>query len=207
MADETSGIADEVQEGIAGNEEASGIADGAASAKAEGEQNTAGETGKQPEAQPETYELTAPEDFPVPAENLRSFNQAALRLGLTRAQAEGMLAWHREFHESVSGQMAQNSRNTLAGWNREIQQDKDFGGANWKATLADARKALDVFDTDGALREMLRESQYQHNPVVIRAIARIGRAMGEHSFVGMGAGGNKADTPLEDRLYSKMEQI
>ena len=206
MADETGGIA--ANEGIAeSTEESQGIAEESGESRGVDTGASDRQEPKAADSAPETYELEAPEDFPLPAENLKSFNDAALKLGLSREQAMGMLQWHKDFHESVSGQMAQNSKAMLQGWNREIQQDKDFGGANWKATLADARKALDVFDTDGALREMLRESQYQHNPVVIRAIARIGRAMGEHDFVGRDGAGKKSDTPLEDRLYSKMESV
>lgn len=88
---ETGGIADEGDQGNGDDEPA----------KDEGGKEKDG--GKQQE--PEAYELTAPEDFPLPAENLDSFTAKARELGLTKEQAEGMLAWHREFHGDVTKAM------------------------------------------------------------------------------------------------------
>lgn len=155
--------------------------------------------------EPEAYELTAPEDFPVPAENLTSFTAKARELGLTKEQAKGMLEWHKDFHTSVTGAMQQQESETLKNWAKEIQEDRDFGGNHWRATIAEARKALDAFDTDGSLRALLRDSQYQHNPTIIRTIARVGRAMGEHEFVGQNGEGKSRDIPLEERMYPDMK--
>lgn len=206
------GIAEDARPGdIAGEEGAGaegGIADGAeekpgAAGKAGGESGTdAAGNGKDTGGAP--YELAAPEDFPLPEANLKSFSEACNRLGLTREQAEGMLGWHREFHNAVTGEAQQNAARVMDDWQREMQADRDFGGARLKATVAEARKALAVFDPDGGLRALLRESGYQHHPEVIRAVARIGRAMGEHDFIGANGAG-KADVPLEERLYRNME--
>ena len=73
-----------------------------------------------------------------------------------------------------------------------------------KATIADARKALEAFDTDGSLRALLRETKYQYNPAIIRAVARVGKAMGEHGFVNQNGTG-KTDVPLEERMYPDMK--
>lgn len=202
------GIADEAQpEGIAQEEHTpGGIADEAGGepggAKAAGEGGKAAPAGEGKETP--AYELTAPADFPLPEANLKSFSEACHKLGLSREQAEGMLHWHRDFHTAVSGEAQAAEARVLDGWQKEMQADRDFGGAHMKATVAEARKALAAFDPDGSLRNLLRESNYQYNPAVIRAIARIGRAMGEHDFIGEGGGG-KADVPLEERLYRNME--
>lgn len=206
------GIADEAQPGgIAGEDGApGGIADEPRGGDGQGDARTGGESGKAAPAgegrdnAPAPYELAAPADFPLPEANLKSFSKACHKLGLSREQAEGMLHWHRDFHTAVSGEAQAAEARVLDGWQKEMQADRDFGGANMKATVADARKALAAFDPDGSLRSLLRESNYQYNPAVIRAIARIGRAMGEHDFIGEGGGG-KADVPLEERLYRNME--
>lgn len=193
------GIADEARpEGIAAEETApGGIAEpGDKGGEAKPAPAEAG-------AKPEPYELTAPEDFPLPEANLKSFSEACNKLGLSREQAEGMLNWHKDFHNAVSGEARAAEARVLNGWAKEMQADRDFGGANMKATVAEARKALAAFDPDGSLRSLLRESQYQHNPAVIRAIARIGRAMGEHDFIGEGGQG-ATKLPLEERLYRNM---
>lgn len=189
--EETGGIADEGDQSNGDDEPA----------KDEGGKEKDG--GKQQE--PEAYELTAPEDFPLPAENLDSFTAKARELGLTKEQAEGMLAWHREFHGDVTKAMQQRESAVLQGWAKEIRGDKEFGGDNWKETLADSRRALAAFDPDGSLRALLRDSKYQNNPAIIRAVARIGRAMKEHDFVGQNGAGKSRDIPLEERMYPDMK--
>lgn len=195
------GIADDVKTEEAGA--TGGIADepGTKGAEDQGKNQEGGEGTKEPEP----YELTSPEGFQIPAENLQSFTAKARELGLTKAQAEGMLAWHKEFDASVGKMMEQSEQATLKAWGTEIGQDKDFGGANMKTTIADARRALEAFDTDGSLRALLRDTQYQYNPAIIRAVARVGRAMGEHGFVGQNGNAGRASVPLEERMYPDMK--
>lgn len=151
----------------------------------------------------EAYELTVPEDFPLPEDNLKSFSAACREAGLTKEQAERILGWHQEQYRQTRAFSEQEEQRILDGWNKEILADKDFGGRNYKATVADARRALRAFDPDGELRAFLRESQYQFHPTVIRAVARVGRAMGEHGLVGGNGGGNE-EKPLEERMYPNM---
>lgn len=207
------GIADEVREepasrdgqavegGIADEETSpEGIADegpGAPEKNAE----TEGQAEKQ---EPEDYELAASEDFPIPEENLKSFSAACREAGLTRAQAERILGWHKGQYQETQAFAAQQEKQVLDGWNREILADRDFGGRNYKATVADARRALQAFDPDGELRAFLRESRYQFNPTVIRAAARVGRMMGEHGLVAQNGEG-KEEKPLEERMYPNMK--
>ena len=207
------GIADEVREepasrdgqavegGIADEETSpEGIADegpGAPEKNAE----TEGQAEKQ---EPEDYELAASEDFPMPEENLKSFSAACREAGLTRAQAERILGWHNGQYQETQAFAAQQEKQVLDGWNREILADRDFGGRNYKATVADARRALQAFDPDGELRAFLRESRYQFNPTVIRAAARVGRMMGEHGLVAQNGEG-KEEKPLEERMYPNMK--
>lgn len=197
-------------EGIANTTEpAGGIADNAGGEGANTQQTdsttqTAPKTQGNEPAQVETYELTAPDGFPIPAENLSSFSAKCKELGLSKKQAEGMLSWHQSFHGDVSRAMQQQEAAMLGNWSHEMAGDPEFGGAHMRQTVADARKALDAFDTDGTLRALLRDSNYQYNPSVIRAVARVGRAMGEHDFLGQSGQGGK-ETPLEERLYPNMK--
>lgn len=192
------GIADEPQE----------MPGGMAEDPKEGPGDNAGGDAKTPPGEsggsPEAWELSVPKDFPLPAENLSAFTARARELGLTKAQAEGMLQWHRDFHGDVTREMARREETVLRDWNREMEQDGEFGGGHLKATIADARRALAVFDPDGGLRALLRDSKYQNHPAVIRAVARVGRALGEHAFVTPGGTGGGRDIPLEERMYPNM---
>jgi len=155
------------------------------------------------------YELSVSEDFPMPEENLRSFTDACRKAGLTREQAEAVLDWHKgQFREDAVWR-EQQEKQARAAWDKEILEDKDFGcdRTNYKATVAAARKALGVVDPGGELRSLLRDTQGQYHPAVVRALARVGRMMGEHGFVGQnGEGGSRTDKPLWERMYGAGEQ-
>lgn len=190
--------------GIAGADGAGGgIAD-------EGEAGEVGEVGEAGEGVAgvagtgeDDWELDAGGDFPIPEDNLKSFSRACRGAGLSREQAERILDWHKARYRESQDLAAQEEERALNGWRAEILADRDFGGSRYKATVADARRALAAFDPDGKLRAFLRESRWQFNPDVIRVAARVGRAMGEHGFAGQnGAGGRQK--PLEERMYPNM---
>lgn len=164
----------------------------------------ASESGAESEKEEEPYELAASEDFPMPDENLKSFTDVCRKSGMTKEQAEAVLGWHREQYKGMLAYNTQQEKQVLAAWDKEISSDAEYGGKNYRQTVADARRALKTFDGDGALRRMLVETKYDRNPTIIRAIARIGRAMGEHGFVGQNGEGKAEQKPLEDRMYPNM---
>lgn len=200
-----SGIADDVQTGTTDEGQQAPPADDPVGGIADD-----GKTAEQPEAgngQPkvEPYELVAPEGYDVPEDNLKDFSKLCNEVGVTKEQAEKFLAWHQAQHEQNVAYAAQQETQVLQEWGKEIQSDPEFGGKNWKTTVADARRAFEAFDPDGALRGFLRETKYQHNPMIIRAVARVGRAMGEHGWVGAeGKGEGRRQVPLENRLWPDM---
>ena len=199
---EVEGIADEIAgEATAGGEKIDGAEnDGNDKGIADGGANSAEE--KSP---PADWQLTAPDDFQVPADNLKSFEEAANKCGMTKEQASAMLDWHKSFHNDTTRLMEQNQANTIKAWRDEMAKDKDFGGANYKSTVAEARRALAEFDEDGSVRKLLRETGQQENPAIIRLVARVGRAMGEHKFIGANGGGKNAGKPLHERMYPEMK--
>ncbi len=193
------GIAAEAIDGQAGQEEqtredAAGIADDAV---------TEGKPGENGGGEP--YALEATEDFPMPEENLRSFSATCFSAGLSKEQAQAVLDWHRKQYAEDVQWRGQQQAQVLDGWRREMQADRDFGGAKWKATRAEAARGFGLVDPDGELRAFLRETKYQHNPMIIRAMARVGRAMKEHEFTGRSGAGTRRDIPLEERMYPDMK--
>ena len=152
---------------------------------------------------PEDYSFEPSEDFAVPQENLDSFVKACKDAKLSKSQAEALLNWHKSFAGDVQKFQTQQQEQQIKAWQTEILQDKDFGGQQWKATVADSRKALAAFDTDGSLRKLLREAHVDYHPAVVRCIARVGRAMGEDKFISSKGSGNDVRA-LEDRMWPNM---
>ena len=165
------------------------------------------EEGKPKEAKPEEkkdpeqYELEATEDFPMPEENLKSFSAACRNAGLTKEQAEAVLNWHKAQYKEDETWRVQQEENVKKTWARELGKDEEFGGKNLKATQAEVVRALAVVDPEGKLRDILRDTPWQYHPEIIKAVARVGRLMGEHEFVGQNGEGGDARKPLWKRMY------
>lgn len=163
-----------------------------------------GQQDAQKEAETEDYSFEPTDDFQVPKENLDSFAKACKDAKLSKSQAEALLNWHKSFAGDVSKLQAQQQEQQIKAWQSEILQDSEFGGQQWKATVADSRKALAAFDADGSLRKLLRDAHVDYHPAVVRCIARVGRAMGEDKFISSKGRGNTS-VPLEDRLWPDMK--
>jgi hypothetical protein len=191
------------------------IADDAPEAPAEGVEAT--QKGQQAEVQgaaekpaegaqapePEDYTLDA-EDFNIPADNLQSFTEACKAAKLSKAQAEAMLSWHRGFAGDVDKARAAQESAVIKQWQDELIADPEVGGVNWKGAVADCRRVLARYDTDGSLRALLKAAKADYHPAVVRTIARIGREMREDNFVTSKGGGNSAKA-LEDRMWPDMQ--
>jgi hypothetical protein len=212
MSDETTNITDtagSIVEPSSGADFSGGIADDQETTEQDAQpkpadtQENGGE--QQDGASPEPYELTVPDGFDVPADNLKGFEKVCNEIGLTKDQADKLLGWHKEQADLMAADSQQQTEQVMQAWAQEMKADPEFGGKNWSNTVASARRAFEMFDPDGSLREFLRESRYQHNPMVIRAVARVGRAMSEHDWVsGDGKGVSRRQARLEDRLWPDM---
>lgn len=212
MAEEMESIADEApvesiaDESVEASEQAQDARDGeqAQTAAPAAEGAPEGQQDAQKEAEPEDYSFEPTDDFQVPKENLNSFAKACKDAKLTKQQAEALLGWHKQFAGDVQKFQAQQQEQQIKAWQSEILQDSEFGGQQWKATVADSRKALAAFDSDGSLRRLLRDAHVDYHPAVVRCIARVGRAMGEDKFISSKGRGNPS-VPLEDRLWPDMK--
>ena len=208
--DQLESVADDAMDSIA-DEAPETPAEGAETAQ-EGQQAPAGEEAQSEAAKPaegaqepapEDYTLEAGEDFNIPADNLESFTDACKAAKLSKAQAEAMLGWHRQFAGDVDKARAAQESATIKAWQDELIADPEIGGENWKGAVADCRRVLARYDTDGSLRALLKAAKADYHPAVVRTIARIGREMREDKFVTSKGGGNHAKA-LEDRMWPDM---
>lgn len=206
-------MAEETMESIA-NEQSTegieGIADGGSEKPGEagGDNSVGGGDGEggAPDKGGEDYELEAIEGFPLPAEGYKSFAAAAKAAGLSKEQAQKLMGWHKDYWENGQKNVAQQEKEVIAGWQKQIMADPEIGGMKWKQSLADSRRALAMFDPEGKLRTLLKEMKADYHPDVVRVIARVGKAMSEHQFVaGVPGGEGRANTPLEDRMWPGMK--
>lgn len=150
------------------------------------------------EIQAEVYDLTPPEGFPLDAAALKTLTATCRDAKLSKAQAEAVMGYMAGNHSNWQEQQFETSRQ----WREEIKADKDFGGEKFDESAAEANKALKVFDTDGSVSKLLRESAYGNHPGILRLCARVGRALAQDKLVG--TGGGAMSKPLEERMYPNM---
>lgn len=202
MEDEMESIAAE-EAGAEGAEGAPEAAEGGSEAGQEAEATPQSEGIL--EKEDASWDLSDAEEFGVPEENRKSFEAACKKAGLTKDQAAAVYGWHREYAGAAQKAVQQQEAATVRAWQDEIAADPEIGGAHWKQTVADARKALDAFDDDGSLRRLLRQMKADYHPAVVRTIARVGRAMAEDRIITGGSGKGHDSRPLEERLWKPMD--
>lgn len=153
--------------------------------------------------EPYTLEMSDDEGLPLLKQQLESFTGTCRELGLSKNQAEQVLAWQKDRLREAETETRRNTEMVVREWNTEIRNDSEFGGIKYTRTIADARAALATFDPDGSLRQLLRDTYGEYHPDVIRFAARVGRAISEHKFVEGNAGPESKQTPLAERFYGR----
>ena len=153
-------------------------------------------------ADPEPYELAAPENYPLGEAGLQGLNDLCKSARLSKEQGEAVMQYMAGNYTAFQARQMRLRKD----WIGEFKADKDFGGDKFDASLADAKKALDLFDPHREVHAKLRETGYGDNPHVLRIFARVGRALAEDSPVSGagGAGGLGGRRPLEERFYPNM---
>lgn len=213
MADMENAIAEEasIQEnatiaGFAAEEtnSAGGFAENQTSQTAEGGRaDNSSSLASSPSA-PEEYTLEMQEDnLPLLKMQLDNFTATCREAGLTKAQAEKVLAWQKEKLLEAENNTQQQTEIALKSWETEIRSDPEFGGIRYKRTIADARNALQAFDADGSLRNLLIETHGQFEPSVVRFMSRVGRAIAEGQMIVAGDGSQGKEASLAERFYGQ----
>jgi hypothetical protein len=85
-------------------------------------------------------------------------------------------------------------------WVQQVRSDPELGGANLQATEAACRKAMARFGSP-ALAKTLVEFGLDNHPELVRAFARMGKAIGEDSIAGTATSAEK-QAPADD--YTSM---
>lgn len=184
-------LTDKPGEGVNGNQDA-----GNADAK-----DGNGEAGKEG-AEATAYTLTAPEGYPISEGALKGLNEVCKTANMNEEQAKAVMAYMQGNYTSFVAQQQEAMQAQAKAWIGEFQADKEFGGDKFNASVADAKRALAIFDESGTVSKMLNETGYGNNPEVLRIFARVGRALGEDKLIGKGGGAEQK--PLEDRMYPNM---
>ena len=139
---------------------------------------------------PEAYELTAPEGITLDAEAIDLATPVFKDLGLNNEQANKLMPVAADFAKRIQEKSQQAVMSEVmaqrAAWADEAQNDPEIGGAKFSETMALSAKALDTlgYPKGSPFRNFLTDSGLGNHPEMIRAMRRIGEAVGEdNNFV------------------------
>jgi len=158
-------------------------------------------------AVPETYELEAPDGFTVDPQALAVATPVFKELGLSNEQANKLMPVAAKFaaglSDKLNAQILSQVRADRKAWLDTAMADREIGGANWKQTLAKGAFALDNlgFPKGSPFRVLLDESGLGNHPEMIRAWAKVGRAIGEDGDFVRGAGTPHSRRDTAETLY------
>jgi len=145
--------------------------------------------GDKPEV-PETYELTLPEDSKLNDSDLEKAAELAKEFGLSNEQAQRLVESQSADRQGFLDQMKESHDLQVDQWAKDIEADKDFGGANFEKSSEDAKRVIDRF-SDDEFKTLLDDTGYGNNPNFFKFVAKIGAAMSsDDDFVTAGDGGD-----------------
>lgn len=132
---------------------------------------------------PEKYELTAPEGVALQPGLLGKFEELFRKNNLTNEAAQELINSYAENiikpdQVSLQEQLAKQHET----WKETVAKDTELGGTNFPNTEKFAQSAVAKFGTP-ELKTYLNTTGLGSHPELVRAFARIGKAMAEDSIV------------------------
>jgi len=155
----------------------------------EGQENAAPES-KDGQGDDAALEITLSERWAdkVDPASLESFKALGKKLGLNSEQASSLADWQLGQQAAIAEAQEAEWQKKHQVWQKQLKEDKEFGGENLKATLHAANIAARRFGgevgPDGEPNEFVRligEMGLQSHPTMVRFAARIGQALADDS--------------------------
>lgn len=152
----------------------------------------------------EEMSLALPEDSLLDNGAVERIAGFAKEQGLSKEQAQKILESQNELVKAYAEKQVEEFRAMRQEWYEATVNDKELGGAEFKAKAETAHRAAKKFASEEFL-SMLNETGYGNHPEVVRLFYRIGLAMGEDKLVQANAqAGTKART-YEDIFYGNKQ--
>jgi hypothetical protein len=154
---------------------------------AAGEQTQQTTTTQQTTAAPAELELKFADGVQVDKAFLDGFKPLAKDLGLDSPKAQKFADFLVGYQKSAGEQQAKAQTAAVEQLKQKYtdaaKADKEYGGANFDASVALARKALVRFGTP-ELQKALADHGMENHPELIRWAVRVGKAIAEDSVAG-----------------------
>ena len=147
------------------------------------------------------FELKLPKDSTLDAARVAEIQTFAKEKGLNETQAQAILDRESNAVKTVLEQQQQNHSAQVLKWHEDVKNDPEIGGEAFAQNAHYAKVASEKF-LSPEFRQILTETGFGNHPELVRAFAKIGKAMSSDSLVRPGAqapGGGKKS--IESLLY------
>lgn len=152
---------------------------------------------------PENYAFKAPDGQSFAPDVIGKFGEVAKALDLPQEAAQQILDQVAPALQAQSMQAVSSFYKDIGGlpetWADQVRADKEIGGDKFADTMSLAAKARDAFGS-AELLAVLNKTGLGDHPALIRAFARVGKAISEDTFVSGGSGA-KAPASHASKLY------
>lgn len=148
------------------------------------------------------YDLKMPDGVELKSEAVDELKATAKEFGLTQEQAQRIADLGVKQAQGFAAQLVEQQKSLTTQWAEETTADKEIGGDKLPENLGVAKKALDSFGTP-ALKTLLNQSGLGNHPEIVRFMVKAGKAISEDGqlVTGAAAQADRANTPIENRLY------
>lgn len=170
-------------------------------AKPEGEPKDEGKAGDSSTE----IKVVAPENFVLDKSRLEDVMAFAKAHNLTSEAAQKVLNRENDLVSGILSAQEETHQKQVEQWARDVHADKELGGEKFKETAESARRVVEKFGDDGVIK-LLNETGYGNNPVVVKLLARIGRAMADDKLVKSGVDSIPKEKPIEEIFYGKQSK-
>jgi hypothetical protein len=192
--------------GTSGDDSGSILGDAAKaddSAKKGTEDSILGDT-KDTEGAPEKYEeFKLEEGVSWNPEILNSFETLARKHNLSQEAAQAFVDLAAQNEKQTIESFSKQHAELMSEWVSGIKNDPEFGGYKFGETQERARRVVRKFGSPELL-DSLRTSGYGNYPELIKAFARIDRAMGEDTSVNPKVADAKKSMSVAEIFYPTM---
>ena len=153
-------------------------ADAAAVAAEGAAQTQTDTTGDAANVAPEQYTFQFPEGYTPDPEALGEFEGVLKESKLSQEAAQKLVNLQIKSNEKIANMHKETWDGMIKTWVDSAKNDKEFGGQNFDANMAVARKAIEHFGTP-EMKEMLDLTGAGNNPEMLRFAYRVGKAISE----------------------------
>lgn len=156
------------------------------------------------DSKPVEITLKAPEGSPLSAEDIAGIQSFAKDNGLSQAQAEKIMARDISGRTAASAQIQAQADAASAKWRADSEAHPVIGGANLKATVAEAQRALaHLLPADR--RQAIADSPYANHPDLLLLLKNAAALLPKEDVVHPGSADSTKSGPVNPAhtIYAK----